>query len=465
MKGGRLLLWLIAAAMFACLHAHNVYLYRNDGDFNAFASGDSLRVSHALSDSDTIVSFDSIRVPLTAIDSIVVRRADVPVLRFTFPGDSAAEWVTEKDVYIDAILSIDGHGTVESVDSLPLKVKGRGNTTWTFPKKPMRLKFDTKTSICGFTKAKSYALLADFVDQSMMRNAAAMKLAQMMEVPYSNHFMPCHVYVNGHYAGAYLLTEKISISKASVNIDDSLGVLMEISTEYDELYQFRSSTYNLPVMIKDPDIDEQANDNPDGPCAWDIFTAWQSDYNIAEAKVADLQAAEAFDIRSFVDYLIVYQVALNSELSHPKSLYISKECRDSLYRFGPVWDFDAAFNCVLVNANGVRMEMKPTFTPGLHPMLLRIAACPEFMPLYLERFDYFEYNVLPAFWEWYDAYAAFIEPLARLNGQRWPEPFDGGWIVRDESTFDNVKHIAELRQFITDRVAYLRILANHNRFR
>ena len=50
------------------------------------------------------------------------------------------------------------------------------------------------------------------------------------------------------------------------------------------------------------------------------------------------------DLESFVDYFIVYELAQNTEMGHPKSLYMHKEENEKL-KTGPVWDFDwATFN-------------------------------------------------------------------------------------------------------------------------
>ncbi|MDE6296038.1 MAG: CotH kinase family protein, partial [Muribaculaceae bacterium] len=238
------------------MQARTVNVYRNDKTFNQFRLADSISLTHSLDSIPTILTSDSVSIPLASIDSIVLRTVDVPVLRFSFPERPELTWVPDKDNYISAILSVEGNGMVESLDSLPLTVKGRGNSTWWFPKKPMRLKFKSKTSLCEMTKAKSYVLLADCMDASLMHNAIAFWVAKRIGLEFSNDFIPCHVYVNDTYAGAYLLTHKIGINKASVNIDESKGALFELSTEFDEDFQFRSAVFDLPLMIKDPDLSD-----------------------------------------------------------------------------------------------------------------------------------------------------------------------------------------------------------------
>ena len=75
--------------------------------------------------------------------------------------------ITSKEDYVNASLYLDANGVsgVEPVGSadapVSLKIKGRGNYTWTgFDKKPYRLKFDKKVSILGMKKNKHFGLLA-----------------------------------------------------------------------------------------------------------------------------------------------------------------------------------------------------------------------------------------------------------------------------------------------------------------
>ncbi|MBR5102575.1 MAG: hypothetical protein IK092_05575, partial [Muribaculaceae bacterium] len=51
--------------------------------------------------------------------------------------------------YIDAT-DIDGYESLGNADNpVELQIKGRGNTSWAMPKKPYRLKFDSKVSPLG----------------------------------------------------------------------------------------------------------------------------------------------------------------------------------------------------------------------------------------------------------------------------------------------------------------------------
>lgn len=57
-------------------------------------------------------------------------------------------------------------------------------------------------------KAKSFALIANYIDCSLMRNTVALWLANYLEMPFANHCIPVKVYFNGICKGQYMLTEK-----------------------------------------------------------------------------------------------------------------------------------------------------------------------------------------------------------------------------------------------------------------
>lgn len=396
-------------------------------------------------------------VPLSAVDSCTVRMTDIPTLRFTLPDNPDLDWIVEKDTYLAALLDVDGGGIYDSLPGLELNVRGRGNSTWSMPKRPMRLKFNKKTSLFGLTKAKSYVLLAEYIDPSQMHNATAHRLAGMLGVPWPLHLVPCHVYFNGRYAGAYTLCEKIGIGSASVDIDDTKGMLFELSTEFDEPFQFRSTHLDLPVMVKDPDLEEICSENPALGNPATLLQAWQEDFNRAEALVMAGRGAEAFDMASLAAFVMVNNVALNDEIGFPKSIYVSKEALGDgcKYLFGPVWDFDAAFNLSRLDDDGGIYHKSPGSKLWVNPLFSRLMATPEFKQAYTVLWEDFLANLYPELKEWLSGYACMIEPSAMLDGQKWPEENDLKWCIR-ESSFDRKRHVAQLLEWIELRVEYLK---------
>jgi vacuolar-type H+-ATPase subunit F/Vma7 len=72
--------------------------------------------------------------------------------------------IVSKENYLDAdIRIIDPNNENYNLEATT-EIRGRGNSTWNFAKKPYRLKLSKKEGLFGLKKAKSWVLLADFLD-------------------------------------------------------------------------------------------------------------------------------------------------------------------------------------------------------------------------------------------------------------------------------------------------------------
>ena len=444
------------------------HIYRTDGGFERL-EGDVV-CSHVDASGVKIARFTDAAggvkaITVDAIGHIDIAQTAVPRIFIDIPGNPALKQIEEKELYLDARISIEGNGLIDDLEECDVSVKGRGNSTWWMPKKPMRLKFAKKTALAGMKKAKSYVLLANYIDPSLMRNAVAMWLAREMGIAWANHIVPCEVTFNGNNLGAFMLTEKIGIGGASVDIEETEGVLLELSDEFDEKYKFRSATYNLPVMVKDPDFDELAEDDPSWGTPEAKLAQWQEDFNRAERLAGDGRGFEAFDLDSFVDYLLLYNIVLNSEIGHPKSLYLHKERLgdDCLWKFGPAWDFDASFNLMEGTGDGYRLRPHDG-TIWLNAMFEKLVATPGFIERYKERFTRFETDIYPRLLDFVDEYARLVRPSAEVNGSLWRAGDEMGW-CKAVSSNGHDTHASALRQWIVDRVAHLSALADAGRIR
>ena len=210
-------------------------------------------------------------------------RPHVPVIYIN--TDEPAYDIVDKVNYLSAKLSMSaGAGVDAEFDSLPpttMKVRGRGNTTLNFPKKPYRLKFDKKISLCGLKKAKNYALIANYIDVTLMHNTCAFAIAERMGLPYTNHSIAVDVVFNGRYCGSYMLTEKIGINAGSVDIDEEKGLLLELDDHMDEDFCYWSPGLGIPVMVKDPDLTELAEADTT-LSATERFDSIKAEFNAAE---------------------------------------------------------------------------------------------------------------------------------------------------------------------------------------
>lgn len=248
--------------------------------------------------------------------------------------------VNSKDTYVKAEIRINGGGVFEDYIG-SMSIKGRGNSTWSYPKKPYRLKLDKKAPLLGLSAEKDWILLANYLDESLMCNAVAMKAGRLLEMPFTHHMIPVDVTMNGVYLGNYMFTEHKEVEENRINVGEG-GLLLELDTYFDEPYKFLSKNYQLPVMIQYPELDDLTSAE-----ATAELNKIKSDFNIFDDAVNDAafphnNYLKYFDAEAFVNYLIVYTLTLNEEINHPKSTYIYKK-KDGKYTMGPIWDFDWGF--------------------------------------------------------------------------------------------------------------------------
>lgn len=122
----------------------------------------------------------------------------------------------DEETYITIFKS---DGTVEYKDTEFSEIKVRGNTTNTYAKKPFQIKLESKQSLFGMAQGKNWILLANYLDQSLIRNSVMFKIAELLGMK-SSDFQSIDLYIDGQYYGIYLLCEKVQVSKSRVNIFD-----------------------------------------------------------------------------------------------------------------------------------------------------------------------------------------------------------------------------------------------------
>lgn len=175
-----------------------------------------------------------------------------------------------KEDYADCTVQIDAgmtNGRYESTEALTGKIRGRGHSTWEWPKKPYKIKLDDKASLLGMSEAKRWVLLANYADESMLRNTTAFEMARSLgSFRFVPHAIPVDVYMNGIYQGVYTLGEQLEVKTSRIAIDDSLanvetGYLLEIGGADPSTDKEGWNYFNLPsgcgvnIKIKSPDTE------------------------------------------------------------------------------------------------------------------------------------------------------------------------------------------------------------------
>ena len=285
-----------------------------------------------------------------------------------------------------------------------------------------------------------------------MLNAVAFKIGELLELRYTNHAIPVDLTINGNYAGSYMLTEQVERSKSRVNVHKEKGVLLELDINYDENYQFVSNNYNLPVMIKDPDLSDFSGEE-----AVELFDKIKSDFHQLEDAIASDQFPnnnykDYIDIESLVKFLIVNNLTQNMEINHPKSTYLHKD-ESGKYFMGPIWDFDWAFD---YEGTGVHFGNynKPLFgrlgsSSTGYTFFTRILQDTEVKELYKTIWQKFSAESMDSLLEYVDFYSSLLDESQSNDYKRWSNTpnFPG------TSNYPN--KIGQLKTWLSGRAAYI----------
>jgi len=116
---------------------------------------------------------------------------------------------------------MDKFGSVSytDTDAMYSEIRVRGNATQNYQKLPFQLKLNNKASVLGMAEAKTWILLANYDDQSILRNCVSYKIGELLGMDTCD-FRNVDLYINGEYQGIYLLCEKVQIQENRVNIYD-----------------------------------------------------------------------------------------------------------------------------------------------------------------------------------------------------------------------------------------------------
>ena len=274
---------------------------------------------------------------------------DLPTLHINTYGNAP---VNSKETYVLATMHYVDGDSVAVYDSL--RIRGRGNSTWRLPKKPYRIKFNQKEKFLGkgYAKAKSWTLLANCSDKAMVRNALTRDLGEFCGLAFNPAARFVDLYLNKVYQGTYQISDQVQVKAHRVDIAEqdevttadsniSGGYLLEVDGFEDRTEKyFYTGTKNIYVRIHYPDEE--------------YLTISQTNYiravvnRFEQSLFSDAFADPAQGYRQWVDTTSLVNWYICTEMSANVdgfwSTYFYKERDDDKLYFGPLWDFDIAWN-------------------------------------------------------------------------------------------------------------------------
>ncbi len=275
---------------------------------------------------------------------VIVKNSGLPIVVINTPNNGS---ITSKETWVErsSMIIYQADGTINYDSGTDyMNIRGRGNSTWSYSKKPYNIKLNTKKAILGMPKHKRWCLLANYIDRTLMRNAVAFELAKMTSMDWTPNGRFVELVLNNTPVGNYYLCEAIRIDNDRVNINEMSpndisgdaitgGFILELDSYYDADYKFKTTYYRMPVNIKQPDEDEINNYQ---------YNYIKDYYNAAEKELyyGSLEGfAKYVDMNTLIDWYLLNEAIYNPELSHPKSSYMHKDKNGKLH-MGPAWDHD-----------------------------------------------------------------------------------------------------------------------------
>ena len=209
------------------------------------------------------------------------------------------------------------------------------------------------TAVLGMPKGHDFALVANYIDRTLLRNAIAQHIFGSMG-NYTPRFRHVEVVLNGIYQGVYLFIEKIKIAKTRVNIakldtttcnsGDSLtgGYILKQdwhgNTGWNSKYYMPVDTVWFPYFRFEnpaiPSIKQQAY-------IQSYFDSFETAVYGTSKKSALGNWRDFADEKSLGDFFLTQELARNLD-GFRASFYMYKDrnSRDRHIHLGPVWDFD-----------------------------------------------------------------------------------------------------------------------------
>lgn len=264
---------------------------------------------------------------------------DVPTLYIETENGRS---ITSKEQYTKCtIIIVDGDSIATYPDT---EIRGRGNSTWwNSDKKAYRIKFATKQKLLGrhFANARSWTLLANHGDKTMIRNALTYDLGRFMGMEFCPAARFVDVYLNGTYRGTYQISDQVQAHKRRIDINEEDGCILEVANENsrEEPY-ITSSVFRIMYNVKNPKDDALTMQKRIAIGQWieGMERAVKgNDFTDPE------QGYRAYiDEQSLVNWYVGAEITGNIDALY--SIYMWKDADEPKMHFGPLWDLDIGYD-------------------------------------------------------------------------------------------------------------------------
>ena len=375
--------------------------------FSSETTGDKAMISAKKATGyTTIVSGDTLNLEdLGCYDSsvggyvlYVKTSATSPVTKLTIMVSSSVptmyilsdDPVSEGRAYVEAsadhsakasatMLLLEPDGTVTYGDtSSAITIKGRGNSTWqASAKKPYQIKLDKKTDLLNTgdkdNKNKTWVLLANAGDSTLLHNTVAYNLALELGMTEATESEAIDLYYDGEYRGSYLLCEKVQVGSGRVDIADMDDANEQANPDVDfDTLKTATATnkygnaYQYVVGVENPEditggyLIEMDSAYYASEKSWftangDTYVTKNPEYMSKDEalyiseffqealnSLSTGNASDYFDMESLAQTYLINELTKNIDSYCTSTYFYKPQGEDKIY-CSPVWDFDTSF--------------------------------------------------------------------------------------------------------------------------
>ncbi len=408
---------------------------------------------------------------------IVMQSANIPAMYIETASGSLDYVHADKSNKEAASIAVVHEGEVV-LDTELSYIKGRGNSTWNWAKKPYNIKFDKKTDLFGMGKAKKWSLLASYNDIALIRNKIVFDFSDDLGLMYSSKSQPVDLYINGEYQGNYLVCESVETGSTRVDIDDlddaneeanagidiealpqlgditgSVGSMkwIDIPTDPSDItggYLIEMELYSRyaaeasgfitnigqPVVVKSPEYASKAQVEY-------ISTFYQE---LEEAIFSETgynslgkHYSEYIDLESVAKMYLVEEFTMDIDAGKSSAYFYKEAGEDTKLIASPVWDFDYSLGNGMAKDN-IRSDdpeiwftsvsfvrAKDTLSGTTLPTIFAgLMAHEEFYDLVCEEWNDVFAPIMERYLTKVDTLVAELNASALMNSARWANAED-----------------------------------------
>lgn len=313
------------------------------------------------------------------------------------PKEKGREWVeasADKSNKATGFMVMQNPGGETVYSGELTQIKGRGNSTWSQVKKPYQIKLSEKADLLqtenSDNKSKTWLLLANYLDASLLNNSIVLGLGKDMGMKSNIENTHIDLYYDGEFRGSYLLSEKAEVGSGRVDIVDleeknsdlneekeeypiktavtangaeytycdgmvspedvSGGYLLEMDYEVrakEEICYFKT-TRNQYVVVKSPELASKEEMEY-------IASLYQQYEDAVFNGGVNPDTKKAYS--DYVDRESIATYYLLNEFSKARdffgsSAYLYKNSGEEKMYMGPLWDYDLGFTETRFDSDG-----------------------------------------------------------------------------------------------------------------